>query len=59
VQALVAAAWVWDDDVAKARASLTKALGSAKNIVGGLIGELKVEGEIPSGTLQNDPEPTQ
>lgn len=54
VQSLVAAAWVWDDDVAKARASLTKALGSAKNIVGGLIGELKVEGEVPPGTLRND-----
>jgi len=54
VQSLVAAAWVWDDDVAKARASLTKALGSAKDIVGGLIGELKVEGEISPGTLRMD-----
>jgi PAS domain-containing protein len=54
VQSLVAAAWVWDDDVAKARASLTKALGSAKDIVGGLIGELKVEGEVPPGTLRTD-----
>jgi two-component system NtrC family sensor kinase len=54
VQSLVAAAWVWDDDVAKARASLTKALGSATDIVGGLIGELKVEGEISAGILRND-----
>jgi PAS domain-containing protein len=54
VQSLVSAAWVWDDDVAKARASLTKALSSAKDIVGGLIGELQIEGEVPPGTLRNE-----
>jgi hypothetical protein len=53
VQSLVAAAWVWDDDVEKARQSLTKALHSAKDIVGGLIGELKVEGELETGILRN------
>jgi hypothetical protein len=56
VQSLVAAAWVWDDDVEKARQSLTKALHSAKDIVGGLIGELKVDGELEAGTLRNTEE---
>ena len=53
VQSLAAAAWVWDDDMEKARASLTKALGSAKDIVGGIIGELQVGGELPPGALRN------
>ncbi|MCA1705148.1 MAG: PAS domain-containing protein [Actinobacteria bacterium] len=53
VQSLVAAAWVWDDDVEKARESLTKALRSAKDIVGGLIGELKVDGQLEVGALRN------
>lgn len=54
VQSLVAAAWVWDDDVAKARDSLTKALRSATDIVGGPIGELQKHGELRPGTLRND-----
>ena len=53
VQSLAAAAWVWDDDMAKARESVTKALGSAKDIVGGIIEELQVEGELAPGTLRN------
>lgn len=57
VQSLVAAAWVWDDDVAKARESLTKALRSASDIVGGTIGELQKHGELTPGTLRNDDEP--
>jgi PAS domain-containing protein len=56
VQSLVAAAWVWDDDVEKARVSLTKALHSAKDIVGGLIGELKIDGRLEAGTLRNTEE---
>jgi PAS domain S-box-containing protein len=54
VQSLVAAAWVWDDDVARARESLTKALRSASDIVGGTIGELQKHGELKPGTLRND-----
>ena len=54
VQSLVAAAWVWDDDVAKARESLTKALRSASDIVGGTIGELQKRGQLTPGTLRND-----
>ena len=54
VQSLVAAAWVWDDDVAKARDSLTKALRSASDIVGGTIGEIQKQGELRPGTLRND-----
>ena len=53
VQSLAAAAWVWDEDMEKARTSLTKALGSAKDIVGGIIGELQVEGTLPPGALRN------
>lgn len=54
VQSLVAAAWVWDDDVAKAREALTKALRSASDIVGGTIGEIKKHGGLTPGTLRND-----
>ena len=54
VQSLVAAAWVWDDDVAKARESLTKALRSASDIVGGTIGELQKHEQLGPGTLRND-----
>lgn len=54
VQSLVAAAWVWDDDMAKARDALTKALRSASDIVGGTIGELQKHGELSPGTLRND-----
>ena len=54
VQSLVAAAWVWDDDVAKARESLTKALRSASDIVGGTIGEIQKHGDLTPGTFRND-----